>query len=181
MASKVLQPQYQWLLKEPGPRILTEFLKIVGTTEYPGAANNPEIMAWAKRVGVDKVYTADSIPWCALGMAYVSLQAGWDIPINPLWAQNWVHFGTAVDGGKEMLGDVLVFGRKGGGHVGEYVGEDSTHFHVLGCNQSDSTNIRRKPKDQLIQARRCKWRVNQPPNVRKIFLSSTGTISTKED
>lgn len=175
-----LPAQYAWLAEEEGPRILKEFLKIYGTTEVPGPANNPQIMAWAKRVGVDKVYTADSIPWCALGMAYVALQAGWDIPINPLWARNWKKFGTEVPVSQAMLGDVLVFERGNAGHVGIYVGENKTHFKVLGCNQADSTNIKDIEKERCIGVRRCPWRVEQPAAVRKVMIASNGEISRNE-
>ena len=173
-----LPKQYAWLAKEPGPRLLLEALRLYGTTEAPGAANNPTIMAWAKSTGLAKVYTADAVPWCGLGMAYIALQAGWDVPINPLWAQNWLKFGNAA--GKAMLGDVLVFGRKGGGHVGIYVGEDADAYHVLGCNQSDAVSIKRIAKARLLGVRRCAWRVNQPGNVRVIELASSGALSTNE-
>lgn len=173
-----LPKQYAWLAKEPGPRILLEALKVYGTAETPGPGNNPAIMAWAKATKLDKAYTADSIAWCGLAMAYVALQAGWDLPINPLWAQNWLKWGNPSD--KPMLGDVLVFGRKGGGHVGLYVGEDVQSMHTLGGNQSDAVNIKRIAKSRLLGARRCPWRVNQPSNVRPVTLAAGGALSTNE-
>jgi cell wall-associated NlpC family hydrolase len=126
-------------------------------------------------------------------MAYTALQAGWDTPKNPLGARNWQKFGTPVPitkgrqgtlGRYPMLGDVLVFwrGKKNGfaGHVGIYVGEDDTHFHVLGGNQKDSVSIARIEKSRLLQARRCKWKVNQPENVRRVFLEANGVVTTDE-
>ncbi len=172
--------QYAWLESEAGPRILKTFVSIIGTTEVPGPANNPEIMAWANKIGVAKTYTADSIPWCGLGMAYVALESGWGVPVNPLWARSWASWGIDVPAGQEALANVLVFGRKGGGHVGIYVGEDKTHFHVLGCNQSDSTNIKRIPKSRLLAARECPWRVSRPDNIRKIMISPVGAVSQNE-
>jgi hypothetical protein len=41
------------------------------------------------------------------------------------------------------LGDVLAFVRNGGGHVGLYVDEDASAYHVLGGNQSDRVSITR--------------------------------------
>jgi uncharacterized protein (TIGR02594 family) len=177
-----LPPAYKWLETEPGPRILLEMLKMYGTVETPGPGNNPTIMAWAKSIGLEKVYKSDATAWCGLGMAYAAGQAGWDnAPMgNALWARNWASWGNPVAQGAEMLGDVLVFLRGTGGHVGEYIGEDDTHFHVLGCNQSDAVNIRRKEKSLLIAARRCPWRIKQPANVRKIYLSATGVLSENE-
>lgn len=180
MTSKAykLPKQYEWVRRETGPRIFVEAVKLLGVTEAPGAANNPTIMAWAKATGLKNQYVADSIPWCGLGMAYIALQAGWDIPVNPLWARNWVQFGVEAD--EAMLGDVLVFERGKGGHVGEYVGEDKTAYHVIGCNQDDMVNIKRIEKKRLITARRCKWRVNQPSQVRVVKLAANGALSTNE-
>jgi uncharacterized protein (TIGR02594 family) len=176
----MLPTRYTWLAAEPGPRILTSFLAMLGTAETPGAGNNPSIMAWAREAGLSKIYTADAIPWCGLAVAYAVLQAGFDVPAGPLWARNWLNFGAIVEKGKEALGDVLVFSRGNSGHVGLYVGEDADAFHVLGGNQSDAVNIKRIPRARFLGARRCKWRVNQPASVRKIKLEATGALSFNE-
>ena len=173
-----LPKQYAWLADEPGPRILKEGLKTYGTIETPGAGNNPSIMAWAKATGQDRAYRNDATAWCGLWMAYVALQAGWEPPINPLWARNWANFGKPV--AAPMLGDVLVFSRGNGGHVGLYVGEDAGAYHVLGGNQGDRVSIKRIAKNRLLGARRCPWRINQPSNVRRIELEAGGKLSTNE-
>ena len=79
-----------------------------------------------------------------------------------------------------MLGDVLVFARGKSGHVGIYVGEDASAFHVLGGNQSDRVMIKRIAKARLLGVRRCPWRINQPGNVRVVRLSGGGSLSTNE-
>ena len=173
-----LPKQYAWLRNEPGPRLLAEGLKTFGTVEAPGPNDNPAIMAWAKATGMAKIYAHDSTAWCGLWMAYASLQAGWAVPVNPLWARNWVTFGTPSP--TPMLGDVLVFTRGTSGHVGVYVGEDRDAFHVLGGNQSDRVMIKRIAKSRLLEARRCKWLVNQPGNVRRVILAASGALSTNE-
>ena len=170
----MLPEAYQWLDDEPGPRILREFLKVYGTRETPGPENNPTIMQWARDVGLANVYTADSIPWCGLAMSYVAGQAGWDYAPkgNALWARNWLFWGNKSD--TPMLGDVMVFSRQSGGHVGVYVGEDKDAFHILGGNQSDMVNIKRVSRSRLLGSRRCPWRINQPANVRVVELSTSG-------
>lgn len=173
-----LPKQYAWLANEPGPRLLTVALSLYGTAEKPGPGNNPSIIEWAKATGLAKVYKQDSIAWCGLFMAYAALQAGWEPPLNPLGARNWQAFG--VEAKTPMLGDVLVFSRKGGGHVGIYVGEDDMAFHVLGGNQSDMVTIKRVARSRLLQARRCKWKIAQPGNVRVVKLSASGKLSTNE-
>ena len=173
-----LPSQYRWLSDEPGPRILKEALKVYGTAEKPGPNDNPAILQWAKATNLSRFYTDDSIPWCGLVMAYVALQAGYEPPLNPLWARNWMNFGTAQK--TAMLGDVLVFARGKSGHVGIYVGEDASAFHVLGGNQSDRVMIKRIAKARLLGARRCPWRINQPGNVRVVRLSGGDSLSTNE-
>ena len=177
-----LPNQYLWLSKEPGPRILTEALKTFGTAEKAGPGNNPSIMSWAKATGQHRIYKNDATAWCGLWMAYVALQAGWDVPINPLGARNWMQFGKPV---KEAgLGDVLVFWRgspKGySGHVAVYVGEDDTAYHCLGGNQGDAVTIKRIAKSRILGVRRCPWRVNEPASVRPVKLSATGALSDNE-
>jgi uncharacterized protein (TIGR02594 family) len=173
-----LPKQYRWLAAEPGPRLLLEGLKTYGTIEKPGAGSNPSILQWAKATGLDRVYKTDATAWCGLWMAYVSLQAGWDIPVNPLWARNWLNFGTPQR--VAALGDVLIFSRGKGGHVALYVGEDAGAYHCLGGNQSDRVMFKRIAKNRLLGIRRCPWRINQPDSVRRIILSATGALSENE-
>ncbi|MEN6302242.1 MAG: TIGR02594 family protein [Armatimonadia bacterium] len=177
-----LPARYRWLLDEPGPRILLEGLKTYGTIEKPGAGNNPSIMAWARATGLDRVYRNDATAWCGLWMAYVALQAGWEPPLNPLAARNWLNWGTPQR--RAALGDVLVFWRERRtgfkGHVGDYVGEDDEAYHVMGGNQGDRVSIKRISKSRLLGIRRCPWRINQPANVRPIKLAASGTLSTNE-
>ena len=173
-----LPPQYAWLAKEAGPKILLEGLRLFGIKETAGAGNTPEIMAWARETNLAKDYVADAVPWCGLWMAVVAQRAGWTPVDKPLWAQNWNRFGAKAD--KPSLGDILVFGRTGGGHVGVYVGEDATAFHVLGGNQSDQVCITRILKTRLLGCRRPVWRIAQPANVRPIKLAAAGALSKNE-
>lgn len=173
-----LSSKYAWLYKEGAPKILVEALKTHGVKEVPGNADNPEILRWARVVGVEKIYTHDSIAWCGLAAAYWSVMAGYKPPKDPLWARNWLNWGTPVK--TPMLGDIMVWERGTGGHVGMYVGEDDTCWHVLGGNQSDQVNIVRKAKaqpkgSQLLGARRSPFKIGQPPNVRRVRLSAVGT------
>ena len=175
----MLPAQYGWLAREPGPRMIVEALRLHGTFEAPGTANNPKIIAWAREVGgeVADVYRADNIPWCGLFMAVVAQRAGKAFPPHPLWAFSWSAFGSKTTLPK--LGDVLVFVRNGGGHVALYVGEDAEAYHCLGGNQSDTVNIRRITKGRLYAARRPAYH-NQPANVRRIHLAAGGTLSLNE-
>lgn len=170
---------YSYLKKETAPKLLVEAYKLIGIKEVLGKDNNPKILAWAKELGLEKTYTADEIPWCGLFVAYACHMAGKTVVDNPLWARNWSKFGTKQD--VAMLGDILVFERgANSGHVGIYVGEDKTAYHVLGGNQGDSVSIVRILKTRCIGIRRTAWSKAQPENVRVINLDATGSVSTNE-
>lgn len=171
-----LPTNYAWLEREPGPKMLTEALKLYGTVEAAGAANSPTIMAWAKETGV-RGYSADAVPWCGLFMAVVALRSDKPRPEKPLWALNWARWGD--EGGQPELGDVLVFIRDQGGHVGLYVGEDQTSYHVLGGNQHNAVTISRIAKIRLRACRQF-FAVGRPPNVRPVILAPGGAISRNE-
>lgn len=177
---KPLPPEYADLNHVKGPRILIEALSQHGTIEIPGRMNNPVIMEWAKEVGgvTAEIYTGDEIPWCGLFMAVCAKRAKQKLPGTALRAVSWANYGQRVD--RAMLGDVLVFMRDGGGHVGLYVGEDQECFHVLGGNQKDAVCITRISRARLMAVRRSIWAIAQPEDVRPIFRQSSGGISTNE-
>jgi len=169
---------YDWLKQEKAPKILVQAVKQLGVKEIVGKEHNPVILNWAKELGLSKVYTNDEIPWCGLFIAYCCHAAGLEVVERPLWALNWNKYGTKAE--VPMLGDILTFKRNGGGHVGLYVGEDITHYHVLGGNQNNSVSVSRIAKSRLNQARRTAWKIAQPESVRVVKLESKGVITTNE-
>lgn len=178
-----LPPNYSWLANERHPAILVAALALYGTREIKGDRHNPVILSWARELSsqVMSYYTADEIPWCGLFMAHVCRSAGQPVPAgyDALRARGYLTWGNPA-GPFPMLGDVLVFTRQGGGHVGLYVGEDDTAFHVLGGNQGDAVSIVRISRDRLDAARRTPWRVAQPKSVRRILLAPNGALSLNE-
>lgn len=172
-----LPKQYAWLDAEGAPAMIVEALKEFGTLEGAGVVDNPKILKWAKEVGITW-YKHDDTPWCALFMAVIARRAKKDVPKDALRALAWQTFGNAAQ--NAMLGDILVFKRTGGGHVGLYVGEDASSYHVLGGNQSDRVCIKRILKERCVAVRRPVYAIGKPKNVRKIILSPTGKISTNE-
>lgn len=66
---------------------------------------------------------------------------------SPYWARNWLLFGCEV---QPITGAVLILERGSGGHVGFAIGQDDTHFYVLGGNQSDAVTIARIAKSLLL-------------------------------
>jgi uncharacterized protein (TIGR02594 family) len=134
----------------------------LGTREAPGAANNPTILGWAKKLGtkvLGMIYNADSVPWCGLFVATCMAEAG--LPTAPIAvrAKSWADYGSGLKVDRLAPGAILVFAREGGGHVGFYVGEDATAYHVLGGNQGDCVSITRILKTRCIASR---WPAGQP-------------------
>lgn len=173
---KVLPKNYAWLANEPAPKMIVEALKLYGVHEKAGIANNPTILGWAKECGIS-YYTMDETPWCGLFMAVIAKRAGKDLPPLAVRAKSWVCWGSPVFTTK--LGDVLVFTRNGGGHVGLYVGEDPKCYHVLGGNQGDAVSITRIEKTRCIAVRN-HYKIGVPANVRQILLTAEGEVSNNE-
>lgn len=171
---------YAWLDRVGTlPKMVTEGLKLYGTHEAPGSVNSPTIMAWAKETGLDRDgYTADSVPWCGLFLALIAQRAGYPFPKHPLWALNWQTFGERSN--QPLLGDVLVFVRTGGGHVGLYIGEDKEAYHCLGGNTSDAVKVARIAKIRLRAARSPIYRVGRPESSKPYIVGAGGALSRNE-
>lgn len=180
-----LPEQYQWLRRIGMlPRTISIGLAYFGTQEVVGRGSNRTILMWRDQLNAAGVkidgYSDDDIPWCGLFAAWVTYQRVTntaEVVKDPLWALNWAKYGKAV---KEAgLGDVLVFKRPSGGHVGFYVGEDTRCYHVLGGNQSNAVTITRIEKKRCVAIRRPLY-VRPSPNVKKFLLSATGSVSSNE-
>lgn len=165
----------------PLPKILQEGLHLYGIKELSGEGSNPVILGWADEIGgwIADFYNTDGIPWCGLYVGVCAKRAGFPFDQRALSARQWIKWGKKAD--QPSLGDVMVFFRGNkGGHVGFYVGEDHTAFHILGGNQSDMVNIARISKSRLIGARRCRWNVAQPASVRPVWIDGAGELSENE-
>ena len=173
--------KYAWLNNEPSPKMLIEALKHFGVLEHVGKGSNANISKWAKEVGVSGWYTDDDIPWCGLFVGMVAKRSGYPFSSAKLLAaKEWINWGTSVNKGREMLWDVLVFVRTGGGHVGFYAGENDTQFLVYGGNQGNAVSFTWIAKNRLLGARRPIYKVAEPDNIRKIILNETGELSVNE-
>lgn len=193
-----LPKTYNWLNKINPPLMVKAALKLYGTKEVAGSGDNPTILKWADEVAeaaptnynkwVGAWYDKDSIPWCGLFMAIVAVRSKKidQLPTNYLRALAWANFGREVmvkNNDPEdvaSLGDVLTFTRKGGGHVGIYIAEDATHYHVLGGNQSDSVSFSRIAKARLYSVQRPIWKIAKPKSVKPYRVKAEGLISTNE-
>lgn len=155
-----------------------EAWRLLGVTEVGGAGDNQVILAWAKDLGI--AYSEDETPWCGLFVAHcVGSQLSEEpLPSGPLAARSWRRLGNPVN---PQPGAILVFwrGSKDGpfGHVGFYAGEDDTHYHVLGGNQSDKVCVTRVQKNRLLDAR---WPATVPAAKGKALKVSAQGVGTAE-
>jgi Putative peptidoglycan binding domain len=76
------------------PIWLLEGLRWMNTKEAPGAADNPDILEWARAEGgaIAKSYHSDSIPWCALYANMVLTKVGLQ-GTETLWGARLVQLG----------------------------------------------------------------------------------------
>lgn len=193
-----LPTQYQWLTKLKGlPNTIRLGLKEFGVKEVVGRGSNATIIGWRDQLNLAGVpikgFSDDDIAWCGLFVAFIAwmrMKVAGEVVKDPLWARNWSRYGVEVStrrGGKLVhvrgrvpsLGDVLVFERGDGGHVGFYVGEDSACFHVLGGNQGNRVSIVRMDKGRCLAVRRPPY-VNPPAAMKPYRLAATGAISRNE-
>lgn len=180
-----LPEKYRWAGGLSGiPMTIQVAVAEYGTKEVVGKGSNRTIIAWRDQLNQAGAkitgFSDDDIPWCGLFAAIVAYRRkgiAAEVVKDPLWARNWASYGVAsrVPG----FGDVLVFGRESGGHVGFYFAEDATAFHVLGGNQSNKVCITRIAKSRLLAARRPKY-VAVPEAVKPYRVATAGTLSTNE-
>ena len=164
-----LSAQYQWLYSLPViPKMVAEGLKLLeqDTEEIPGKGSNPVIMQLAKEAGVLDIYPNDEVAWCAVAHSAIAIRAGKEVSFtgyDRLRAASFTKWGQEVI--TPMLGDTLVFIRPGGAHVGLYIAEDETAYHVMGGNQSNKYCIIRILKSRLTTARRPLYKSGVPSTV----------------
>ncbi len=112
---------------------------LVGTRDVVGPKHNPTILSWARKLGARILginVTDDETPWCGTFVAHCIASANLTPPPIAVRASSWADWGANIRADRLAPGAILVFQRLGGGHVGFYVGEDATTYHVLGGNQS---------------------------------------------
>lgn len=163
------------------PRMVQEAVKLLGVQEVVGKGSNKTIISWRDELNLAGVpivgFSDDDIAWCGLFLAIVAHRAGKTVVDGPLWARNWAKFGTKSP--KPSLGDVLVYSRKGGGHVDIYIAESPTYYWGIGGNKTNQVIISGIRKDRCIAVRRPAYN-NMPASVKPYYRSGTGTVTTNE-
>lgn len=139
------------------PRWLQTARRYIGIKEIPGRKHNSFISDWLAKLGA--WWRDDETPWCGTFVAECIKQAGLPLPEHWYRAKAWAGYGSNLRSTRVAPGAILVFARTGGGHVGFYVSEDRTHYHVLGGNQGNAVNIAKIEKVRCIAIR---WPKGEP-------------------
>lgn len=167
------------------PLWLEAGIKLINVKEAPGAANNPQILEWAKAEGgsIARDYNRDSIAWCALFANHILTKVGLK-GTETLWALDFAGSWPAVKLSGPAVGAFAPMKRSGGGHIICIVGRDQ-HGNVMGLggNQSDKVSILPFPQSRLDQG--FWWPKDVSPPAKTGFASlplvrSDGRVSSNE-
>lgn len=156
---------------------IVEGKKYIGLKEIPGSKHNTTIQKWL--VNLKAWWMDDETPWCGVFVGHCIKSAGFKIPKYYMRAKAWSEsWGQGLTNPTE--GCIVVFDRKGGGHVGFVMGvtEDNL-LAVLGGNQGNAVNIAKFDRSRVVGYY---WpyesEVPTHFNLSKIDLS--GPVSTNE-
>lgn len=154
---------------------IAETRRVMGMHEK---RDNARLWDWLKSDGAQDLGDPAKQPWCGslVQTAFLLSLPSEPVPENPFLALNWTKFGIAC---APQVGAVLVFWRGSAdswqGHVGFYVGEDATHFHVLGGNQSDMVSVVRILKSRL-RDHGSRWPKSVPLGAGGRVIASAGKL-----
>ena len=159
--------EYPWIV---------EAKKHIGLKEIPGVKHNSTIIGWLKKL--KSWYLDDDAPWCAVYVSNCFKVCGLSIPAYWMRAKAYTDWGVKLD--KPISGCVVVFERKGGGHVGFLMGKTSDGFlSVLGGNQGNAVTIAKFDTQRVVGYYWPK-EVPVPQDAKLDIVSNAGVVSTNE-
>lgn len=126
----------------------------IAVAEFPGAPDNPKIIAYFAACGLRGApFLDDETPWCAafVGAALAACKIEGTGSAASRSYSRWANGKTLA---VPTLGAITVMHRKppkpGLGHVGFLVGINANYVDILGGNQSDAVNIKRFERERII-------------------------------
>ncbi|MFZ5697782.1 MAG: TIGR02594 family protein [Pseudomonadota bacterium] len=157
------------------PLWLTFAHRYLGMKEIPGAPTAPFIAGFLKSL---KAWWADDeTPWCGTFVAACMQYASIEPPKAWYRAKAWLDWGQALD--LPTAGCVVVFDRKGGGHVAILLGKDASGRLVcLGGNQGNAVSRAAFDRTRALGFR---WPSGEKPAVASLpLLAVSGPVSSNE-
>lgn len=149
-----------------------------GIKEVAGPGTAPQIQKWL--IDLKAWWRDDETPWCGVAQAAWVKGAGVPIPKAFYRAKAWLEWGYELS--SPSVGAIVIFERKGGGHVGTVVGRDASgNLMVLGGNQGNRVSIMPFAMERVAGYRWCAPQyVMLPTNFDLPLLASDGKVSTQE-
>jgi uncharacterized protein (TIGR02594 family) len=125
----------------------------MGTKEFLGSADNPEVVKYLKSVDNISISAQrnDETAWCSAFVNWCLEQTGKKGTKNAA-ARSWLKWGNELTTPEQGCIVVLWRGSPDGwmGHVGFFVRETSNYVYLLGGNQNDHVNISKYPKERIL-------------------------------
>lgn len=114
----------------------------IGVAEVDGPGSNPRINSYLQSCELlpDELQNDDSTPWCSGFVNWCVEMAGY-AGSNSAAARSWLSWGEPLI--RPVRGCITVLSRKGGHHVGFYLGKSAGQLRLLGGNQDNRVG----PKD----------------------------------
>lgn len=119
------------------PKHLQIARKHLGIKELTNKNDGKQLLTWWERLNSRWLYLQ---PWCGLFVAICLREAGYPIAKYFYRAKDWLNYGYKIS--MPVVGCIVIFDRKGGGHVGFCIGKDNAgRLLVLGGNQGNQVSI----------------------------------------
>jgi uncharacterized protein (TIGR02594 family) len=139
------------------PSWLTLARRYRGVSEVPGKATAPTLSRWLR--SLKAWWSDDETPWCGVFVAAVMQEAGYTRPKHWYRARAWAEYGSQLVGPE--VGAIVVYDRKGGGHVGFVTAVDvNGRIFTLGGNQGNRVSVVPFDPSRVIGFR---WPPGAPP------------------
>lgn len=157
------------------PAWLVNARRYIGVAEIPGKEENPTIVNWLLKLKA--AWGTEEVPWCGTFCGVCMSEAGIPLPKHWYRARDWLNWGVKIDA--PTIGCVVVYERKGGGHVGFVVGKDQQgNLMTLGGNQGDKVSIAPFPMHRVLGYR---WPASEVIIYTGLpIIGSDGKVSTNE-
>lgn len=149
----------------------------LGLAEIPGKNDAPFLRRWQAQLGAPWLGPS---PWCGTFAATCIRESGYQPPQHWYRAKAYLDWGSVLP--SPRLGCIVVYERKGGGHVGFIEGRDDLgRLMTLGGNQGDKVCVLPFDSSRVLGFR---WPpgVAQPPLGAAMLpvIGSTGASSAQE-